>query len=162
MLADGGISAKHIAQEVEGGSLDFSSDRRMREPLAGGEPFCFPSVGKQAVMPDFHEAGRQDMHEEAPDKLESVDSHGFPSVVVFVIAPPEGDLIALDIKDAVVRNGDTMGITAEVLNDGGGRFERRLAINDPFFVVAEIKQVEEMLWVVQIALLTEELKLLRT
>jgi hypothetical protein len=55
-----------------------------------------------------------------------------------------------------------MRVAAEIFNDGSGRFERRLAIDDPIFVETGIKQIKEILRVVQIALFPEEAKLLRT
>ena len=58
MPAEGAVSAKHLAQEVEGGSLDFSDYRRPGQQLAERQPFCFVAIGKQAIMPDFHKAGR--------------------------------------------------------------------------------------------------------
>ena len=97
MQAEGKVSAKHTAQEVEGGSLDYSDDRRMGQPLANGESLSFVAVGKQAEMPDFREAGRQDVHEETPDKFKGRDCQGFPTVVIFVVAPLESDLTIVNI-----------------------------------------------------------------
>ena len=55
-----------------------------------------------------------------------------------------------------------MSITAEILNYGRSGFERRFAINDPFFAMADVKQIEEMLRIAQIAQFPEEVKFLGT
>ena len=102
MQAEGAVSAKHSAQKVEGGSLDFSDDRRMCEPLADNQPFVFVSISEQAIMPDFHKAGWQYVHEEAADEFKGVDGHRFPGVAVFVVAPLKRDIIIVEIEDAVV------------------------------------------------------------
>jgi hypothetical protein len=102
MAAEEEVSAKHTAQQVEGGSLDFSNDRRIGQALANVKPFGFAAIGKQAVVPDFHKAARQDVHEEAPDKFKGRDGHGFPTVAIFVVAPLKSDLAILKIQDAAV------------------------------------------------------------
>ena len=53
-------------------------------------------------MPDFHEACREDVHEEAADEFKGVDGHGFPLVIILVVTPLKRDLIIVEIEDAVV------------------------------------------------------------
>ena len=108
----------------------------MRETLADSQSICFIAVCKQPIVPDFHKSGRQDVQEETPDEFKGRYSQGLPLVVVPVVPPLKRNLAIDDVEDAVVRNGDAMGVTPEVLDNGCGGLERRLAINDPFFVIA--------------------------
>jgi hypothetical protein len=41
----------------------------------------------------------------------------------------------VDIEDAVIADGDPVGISTEVLKDTLDAIEGRLAINDPFFTI---------------------------
>jgi len=109
-------------------------------------------------MPDFHKTWRKDMHKETANEFKSGNRHGFPLIVIFVVAPLELDLPVIKVQDAVVRNGDAMCVSPEVLDDGISGFKRRLAIDDPFFLIASIEQIQEMLWIMQISLLPEEIK----
>lgn len=161
MPAEGEVSAEHTAQQVEGGSLDFGDNRRKRQFFADVQPFCFISVREQAIMPDFHESLRQDMHKEPPDKLKSGNSHNLPLVVVPVVAPLKCDLPILKIQDAVVGNGNAVSIAAEVFDNGGSGAKRRFAVDDPFFLIAGINQVQEIDAVIQIILLAIEVERLR-
>jgi len=54
------------------------------------------------------------------------------TVVVGIISPEEGNIAVLDGKDAVIADGDSMGISAEVLKNTVGAIEGRFAIDDPF------------------------------
>jgi hypothetical protein len=102
MLAEGEVSAKHTAQQVEGGSRGFNQYRCVSQLLATGEPYGFVTVGEQAIMPDFHEAWRQDMHQEAANEFKSRNGHDFPLVVIPVVAPFKCDLIITYVEDAIV------------------------------------------------------------
>jgi len=81
----------------------------------------------------------QDMKEEPADKLVGLEGHRLLTVLVGIIPPEEGDLAILEGKDAVVTDGDPMGISAEVLKDPLGAVEGRFRIDGPFFMV-EIPQ----------------------
>ena len=86
-------------------------------------------------MTDANIACRQDMKKEPSDKLVGLKGHGFLTVMVGIIPPEEGDLAVAEGEDAVISDGDPMGISAEVLKDSLGAIEGRLAIDDPLFSV---------------------------
>jgi len=65
-------------------------------------------------------------------------------------------LSILDIEYAIVGNSDTVSVPAEILNDTICGFEWRLTVNDPLFVIAGAKEVEELYLVGEIALFSEE------
>ena len=48
-----------------------------------------------------------------------------------VVLEAEADGAVLDGQEAVVGDGDAVGVTAEVVEDAGGAVEGRLGVNDP-------------------------------
>jgi len=93
------------------------------------------SVGQEAEVTDADIACRQDMKKEPADKLVGLEGHSLLTVMVGIIPPEEGDLVVLEGEDAVITDGDPMGISAEVLKDPLGAIEGWLAIDDPLFMV---------------------------
>ncbi len=148
MLTNGEVPAEHTAQEVYRRHFDFLDNRGMCQAFAQEELFCLIAVTEQAVMPDFHKATRQNMHEEAAYELKSGKSHYFPSVVILVVAPFEGYATILNTEDTVIGDSNAVRVTSEVLDDTGGRFEGRFAVDDPFLLIARVQQVEKMVWLV--------------
>ena len=128
----------------------------MSQALAKRKPFGFIAVSKDTIMPDFHKSGWKDVQKETANEFKGRDRHNFPLVVILVIAPFERDLAVLEVEDTVVGDGDAMGISAKIVDDAGRRFEWRFTVDDPFFEIASVEKIQEMLWVVQIALLAEE------
>ena len=86
-------------------------------------------------MTDADIACRQNMKKEPADKLVGLEGHGLLPVMVGIIPPAEGNFAVLDGADAVITDGDSMGISAEVLKDPLGAIEGRFAIDDPLFLV---------------------------
>ena len=80
-------------------------------------------------------ACRQNMKEESSDKLVGLEGHGLLTVMVCIIPPEEGTLAVLMGEEAVITDGDSMGIFAEVLKDPLGAMEGRFAVDDPLFPV---------------------------
>lgn len=73
------------------------------------------SVGQEPIVSDSYVSMREHMEEEPPDKLLGLDGHGLLFVAIGVVPPAEGDLAILEGKDAVVADGDPVGVPAEVL-----------------------------------------------
>jgi hypothetical protein len=93
------------------------------------------SVGQQAEVPYPDKASRQDMEEEPADKLLGLEHHGLLAVMVCIISPEEGNLAVPDGEEAVIADGDSVGISTQVLQDPLGAIEGRFAIDHPFFMV---------------------------
>ncbi len=77
----------------------------------------------------------QYMKKEPPDKFICLQRHGLLAVPVGIISPEKRDLAVPDSEDAVIADGDSMGIPAEVLKDPLGAIEGRFAIDDPLFMI---------------------------
>ena len=77
----------------------------------------------------------QDMKQKPSDELVSFQRHGFLTVLVCIIPPQEGNMAVTDVEDAVVADGDPVGISAQVLKDPLNAIERGLAIDDPLLMI---------------------------
>lgn len=63
--------------------------------------FSIPCA-EDAIMPDFNEAIRQDVEEEAANELGCIQGHEFDLIVVVAISILEGHLIAFDFNQTVI------------------------------------------------------------
>jgi hypothetical protein len=102
---------------------------------ACGDVVLAGSVCQQAEMtyPDI--ARRQYMKKESPDKFIGLQRHGFLTVTVGIISPEKRNMAVPVGEDAVIADGDSMGIPAEVLKDPLGAIEGRFAIDDPLLMI---------------------------
>ncbi len=80
-------------------------------------------------------ARRQDMKQEPSDELVSRERHGLLTVIVCIIPPEERDLAVQYGEDAVIADGDPVGISAKVLKDTLDAIEGRFAIDDPLLII---------------------------
>ena len=75
------------------------------------------------------------MKKEPTDKFICLERHGLLTVIVGII-PPEERNIAIPVgKDAVIADGDPMGISAEVLENPLGATKGRFAIDNPLLLI---------------------------
>ena len=93
------------------------------------------SVGQQAEVTYPNKASGQDMEEEPADKFLGLEQHGLLAIMVRIISPEEGNLTVPDGEEAVIADGDSVGIPTQVLQDPLDATEGRFAIDHPFFVV---------------------------
>ena len=77
----------------------------------------------------------QYMKQESSDKLISLDRHGLLAVIVGIISPEKRDIAVPDIEDAVIADGDPVGISPEVLKYPFGATEGRFAIDNPLLLI---------------------------
>ena len=93
------------------------------------------SVGQEAKVTDPDIARGQYMKKEPADKFISLQRHGFLTVPVGIISPEKRNLAVPVGEEAVIADGDSMGIPAEVLKDPLGAIEGGFAIDDPLLVI---------------------------
>ena len=62
-----------------------------------------------------HIVMRQHMDEKPSDEFMGRQRHGLLFIVISMVPPAEGNLSILESKDAVIADGDPMGIPAEGL-----------------------------------------------
>lgn len=90
------------------------------------------AVSEKTVIPNPPESGGQNVEQETSDEFLGGQRHGFDLISIPVILPLKTDLIVIYSKQAMVRNGDTVGIASHVVEDllwpGKGAF----GVDDPF------------------------------
>jgi len=83
---------------------------------------------------------------EPSDKFICLERHGLLTVIVGII-PPEKRNIAIPVsEDAVIADGDPVGISAEVLENTFGATEGRLAIDNPLLLVELSHEAFQVVW----------------
>jgi hypothetical protein len=89
------------------------------------------AVGEQAVVADFDEAFGQDVQGEAAEELGQFQRHFLLAIAVGVVAPAEGDFVFVQVDESTGRDGDAVGVAAEVVEDLGGTAEGGFAVDVP-------------------------------
>ena len=75
------------------------------------------------------------MKQEPSDKFICLERHGLFAVIVGIISPEKRNIAIPVGKDAVIADGDPVGIPAEVLENTFGATEWRFAIDDPLLLI---------------------------
>ena len=84
-------------------------------------------VREKPRLPDSDEAARQDVLDEAPQKLHRGQRHRAPLIVVRVVLPLERDASPVERAQPVIADGHAMRVAAEVAQHGCRTAEGRLA-----------------------------------
>jgi len=92
----------------------------------------------------------QNMKKESSDKLVCLKRHGLLTITVGIIPPEKRDVAITIGKDAVIADGDPVGISAEVLKDAFGAVEGRLAIDNPLLVIELFPEDSEVFWFLEV------------
>ena len=93
------------------------------------------SVCKQAEVTYPYIARGQYVKKEPSDKFISLERHGLFAVIVCIISPEKGDIAIPVVEDAVIADGDPVGISAKVLKDTFGATEGWFAIDNPLLLI---------------------------
>src|ERR1700686_823437 len=75
------------------------------------------AVAEEAEVTDAVKPVRQHMDQEAADELVSRESHGLLTVVIAIILPSKADLAVVHGNQAIVGDGDTVGIAADIIEN---------------------------------------------
>ena len=82
-------------------------------------------------MPDADKTFRPYMEEESPQELGPSEGHDLLYIAVRIVSPTEADLFSVEGEQAMIGNGDTMRVTAEITQHLQWAAERCFGINDP-------------------------------
>src|SRR3974377_1286074 len=117
--------------------------------------------GRQAIVTDSVEALCQQMHQEAADELVGIERHHPVSLPTFeaVILPFEGDALVIERDQAVVGDGDAMGIAGEIAQDFRGSREWTFAVDHPVTVTQRRQIGREGSCISEGGVLSEKLQL---
>ena len=85
-------------------------------------------------MADAGKTGREDMLAEKPEEFLPWERGVLPGIVLSVILPGKGDVLVTYLLDAVIGDGCTVGIAAQVTNDLLWSTERLFSIDHPVFI----------------------------
>ena len=91
-------------------------------------------IGEESEVPDTDKAARQDVLRKAAQKLAGRKSHDALAVAMRVVSPEESDLFAIEGQQAMIADGNAMGVTSEVAKCLGRPAEGRFGIDDPVFL----------------------------
>ena len=116
---------------IVGSRLGGLGWRHIEQAAAEGEFLLAVAAGEEAEVADAVEVFGQDMEQEAADELFGREGHGLEAAVMTVVPPTETDLTVLDGEEAVVGDGDAVGVLAEVVEDLVGAGEGGLGVDDP-------------------------------
>ena len=132
------------ARHIEAGQLQQQRDalgRRLRlgrrrlaqQFSATVQVLGLAAVAQYPVVTHARHALRYHMQQEAAYEFVGADRQLLDAVAVPAVAIREGDLAAIDGEQALVADGHTMGVTAEVFEDPVGGGEGRPRKTNPVF-----------------------------
>ena len=86
------------------------------------DPVATDTVGKKACVSDAVEAGWQDMDQEAANELGRGQANDLHPVAALdaIVFPPEGHRVGIGADQAVVRDRDAVGVSAEIARTASG------------------------------------------
>ena len=138
----GAINAGEFEQRVlDRFGFGFRDGRgNIEEISAAGEIILFCAAGEESGMTNPFKRGWDGMREEAVNKFIGGKRHDFFLVVIAAVAVGEGDVAVGDLEDAVVSDGDAVGVAAEVIEDDLGAGESGFGIDDPILFVERTEE----------------------
>ena len=116
-------------------------------------------VGEEPEVADADEAFGEQMQQEATQELIQRQGHNLLGIVMSRVAPAKGDLAIGERDQAVVGDGDAMGVAAQILEHVLGASEGRLAVDHPVLSVEWPQLGSEDLGLSQGGELTREVRL---
>jgi hypothetical protein len=98
---------------------------------------------------------------EPSDKFICLQLHGLFTVIVGIISPEKRYIAVLVGKDAIIADRDSVGISAEVIQDPFGSIKRRFAIDDPLLLIELFPEDLEVPGLLEMADTAGEYKIIR-
>ena len=105
--------------------------RHAEQVAAYSELFLAVAVPQEPVIANALEPVRQHVQQETPDEFPGAQGHRFDLIASTIVFPLEPDLIVSDVEQAVIGDGDAVGITAHVIEHLLGSCERSFGIDNP-------------------------------
>ena len=89
------------------------------------------AIGKEAEVADATEAGGQDVQEEPAHELARIERHDFAAAFLPIVLPEEADGGVGHGDEPAVRDGDAVGVAAEIGQHLLGAAEGRFGVDHP-------------------------------
>ena len=119
--------------------------RRGQQPPTLGQLLLPGAIGEEAVVANAVEAGRDHVEEHAADELGRRQSHrplaGCAGPAVVGVAEAHGP--AVEAAQALVADGDSVGVAAEVVEDLFGAGEGSLRVDHPVGLAGRAEMLGE-------------------
>ena len=81
------------------------------------------------------------MQQEAADKFVGVERHGLDTIALTPVAVGKADAAVTHVEESVVRNGDTMRIAADIVQDVRRAGKGRFGVDDPLVSIELIAKL---------------------
>lgn len=119
------------------------------------------AIGEKTIVADALETIGEHMEQKAALELVGGKRHAAPALRVFgaIVLVLEGDGTVFNSQEAVVADGDAMGIATEIIDDVSRAGKRRLGVNDPFGFGSRLEVMLKGIGAAQRLELTVELEL---
>ena len=103
----------------------------MHELPAQRELLCPIAIGEEAVIANTLEPVGKNVKQEPTDELVGAKRHRLVAVVMSIILPAKLNLAVIDIKQAIIGDGDAVRIPCDILEDVVRSGEGPLGVNHP-------------------------------
>jgi len=97
-------------------------------------------VREESRLADAHEAARQDVLNEAAEKLHGGERHRAALITTGVVRVGEGHVLAVEGEESVIADRHAMGVAPEVTQDGGCAPEGGLRVDHPVGVEERVDE----------------------
>ena len=94
-------------------------------------------------MTNADQPAGQDVEQETGQELVRRNGHDLLKSAIFVISPKERNLAMAQLEEAVVGDGDTMGIASQIAQNLVRSCERRLGLDDPVMNEQRLEEIVE-------------------
>lgn len=136
MWAEQDVSAGQAEHLFPDAFLAIGDNLHVLADQPADEQHCFflADIGEKPVVTDLHEALRQYMQQKSPDELHGRQYHDLGEVVVVPVLVGEGYPMVVDGLYSMIRDGNPVGIAAQIGQNLFRPAEGLLCINNPLFL----------------------------
>ena len=131
----------HVATARGHGVWRGARRRRLGEQRAGeGQARGPTATGEIAKLPDADKPARQDMLDEASEKLHRRHGHRAPAGRLAVVLPAKRDALAVEGEQAVIADRDAMRVAPEIAQHRRRAAKGGLGVDDPVGVEERVDE----------------------
>ena len=136
LMVEGSVIDRRVGQQQRRGS-------DIEQATAGGDVVSGVAVGQPSEVADADKATRQDVEQKAAEELDGVEGKGLFHSPVAVVFPGKRDAAVFELQQAVIGDGHTVGVAAEILDDLGGAAEGPFGVDDPASIRGGVQPAAE-------------------
>ena len=103
----------------------------MHELPAQSELLCPITIGEEAEIANTLEPVGKNVKQEPADEFVCIKRHRLVAVVIAIILPAKLNLAVIDIKQAIIGDGDAVRVACDIFEDYFRSSEGPLGVNHP-------------------------------